>query len=108
DREPGAFAEYVAVAAENVFPVKPGVSDSQAVMIEPLANGVHLFTLIGKHNFGSLAIYGAGTQGILMLSLARLLGYRDIAVVDTNPARLRVAETLGTALTLDPTAGDPA
>jgi len=108
DREEGAFAEYVAVAARNVFPLKPGVSDAQAVLIEPLANGVHLFSLIEKHVFGTLAIYGAGTQGILMLALARLLGYRDIAVVDTNPARLTVAEKFGAARCLNPKDGDPA
>ena len=43
-----------------------------AVMVEPLANGIHLFNLIERHQFGTLAIYGAGTQGILMLALAQL------------------------------------
>jgi 2-desacetyl-2-hydroxyethyl bacteriochlorophyllide A dehydrogenase len=108
DREAGAFAEYVAVKANNVFPLKEGVADEQAVMIEPLANGVHLFGLIRQHNFGSLAIYGAGTQGILMLALARLLGYREIAIVDTNPARLAVAEEFGADLRINPKETDPA
>jgi 2-desacetyl-2-hydroxyethyl bacteriochlorophyllide A dehydrogenase len=107
DREPGAFAEYAAVAARNVFPLKPGVSEAQAIMVEPLANGVHLFSLIRKHNFGTLAIFGAGTQGILMLQLARLLGYRDIAIVDTNPARLAIAERFGAPLRLNPKDGSP-
>jgi len=108
DREAGAFAEYVAVAARNLYPLRPHISNTQAVMVEPLANGVHLFSLISRHNFGTLAIYGAGTQGILMLSLARLLGYRDIAVVESNPARLQVAEKLGASLTVNPTQEDPA
>lgn len=108
DREPGAFAEYVAVKAANVYPLKPGVSDLQAVMIEPLANGVHLFRLIEKHKFGTLAIYGAGTQGILMLSLARLLGYRDIAMVDTNTARLAVSERIGATRLVNPIEVDAA
>src|ERR1043166_8347700 len=77
-------------------------------MIEPLANGVHLFRLMDKHKFGSLALYGAGTQGILMLQLARLLGYRDIAVVDTNTARLSVARELGASLVIDVRESDPA
>jgi 2-desacetyl-2-hydroxyethyl bacteriochlorophyllide A dehydrogenase len=71
-------------------------------MVEPLANGVHLFNLIRRHQFGSLAIFGAGTQGILMLALARLLGYRRIAVVDTNPARLEVARKFGAEMRLNP------
>ncbi|HXG24791.1 MAG TPA: alcohol dehydrogenase catalytic domain-containing protein [Chthonomonadales bacterium] len=108
DREEGAFAEYVAVTARNLYRLPSHISNTQAVMIEPLANGVHLFALISRHNFGTLAIYGAGTQGILMLCLARLLGYRDIVVVDSNPARLEVAEKLGASLQLNPAEGDPA
>lgn len=108
DREPGAFAEYVAIKAANVFSLTAGVPDEQAVMVEPLANGVHLFNLIRRHQFGTLAIYGAGTQGILMLALARLLGYREIAIVDTNAARLAVATQFGAKLILDARDGDPA
>jgi 2-desacetyl-2-hydroxyethyl bacteriochlorophyllide A dehydrogenase len=105
DREEGAFAEYVAVTARNVFPLPAEVSDAQAVMVEPLANGVHLFNLINRHCFGTLAIYGAGTQGILMLQLARLLGYREIVLVDTNEARLEVARKVGATLCLNPKEG---
>lgn len=95
DKVDGAFADYVKVPARNLFPVPDGLPDERAVMIEPLANGVHLFTLIAKHNFGKLAIIGAGTQGGLLLSLARLLGYREIAIVDINAKRLEVAKSLG-------------
>jgi threonine dehydrogenase-like Zn-dependent dehydrogenase len=95
DRVEGAFAEYVNVAATNVFPVPDDLPDARAILIEPLANGVHLFTLIERHNFGTLAIIGGGTQGCLMLALARMLGYRDIAIVDVNAQRLEVARTLG-------------
>ncbi len=95
DKVPGAFAEYVILPAKNVFPIPDDLPDYRAVMIEPLANGVHLFNLITRHSFGTLAIFGAGTQGCLMLSLARLLGYREIAIVDVNPQRLEVAKGLG-------------
>lgn len=95
DKVEGAFAEYAVVPAANVFPVPDGLPDEKAIMIEPLANGVHLFRLISRHNFGSLVIVGAGTQGSLLLSLARMLGYRDIVMVDVNPARLEVSQTLG-------------
>jgi 2-desacetyl-2-hydroxyethyl bacteriochlorophyllide A dehydrogenase len=101
DLVPGSFAEYVAVPARNVFRAPAEMSDSQAVMVEPLAVGIHLLTLISRHNFDSMAILGAGTQGVLILSAARLLGYRDIAVVDTNPRRLAVAERFGASRLID-------
>jgi 2-desacetyl-2-hydroxyethyl bacteriochlorophyllide A dehydrogenase len=106
DREEGAFAEYVAVKADNLFPMRSDVTDQQAVMVEPLANGIHLFNLINRHKFGSLAILGAGTQGILMLALARLHGYRDIIVVDTSPERLAIAERFGAEHRLNPLESD--
>lgn len=107
DRVEGAFAEYAVVPAKNVFPVPNDLPDPRAVMIEPLANGVHLFNLISRHGFGTLAIIGAGTQGSLMLSLARLLGYRDIAIVDINPARLEVAKRLGAKYPINAKEADP-
>lgn len=101
DRVPGAFADYVAVPASNIFPVPDSLPDEKAVMIEPLANGVHLFSLIRQHNFGKIALFGAGTQGCLMLSLARLLGYREIAIVDVNADRLEAARKLGAKYIID-------
>ncbi len=108
DRIPGAFAEYVTVPARNVFPLPDDLPDNRAVMIEPLANGVHLFRLIARHNFGSIAFFGAGTQGCLMLTLARLLGYREIAMVDINPSRLEVAKGLGAKYLIHAGETDPA
>lgn len=102
DQEAGAFAQYVAIDARNVFPIPQHMPNEQAVMIEPLSNAVHLFSLIRQHRFGSLALYGAGTQGILLLSVAQLLGYRDIVVVDTSDARLHIAEHLGAAKVINP------
>ncbi len=95
DNVAGGFAEYVAVPARNVFALPDSLPDARAVLIEPLANAIHLFGLIRRHNFGTLALFGAGTLGSLMLSLARLLGYREIAIVDVNPQRLEVARSLG-------------
>ncbi|MCS6775338.1 MAG: alcohol dehydrogenase catalytic domain-containing protein [Chloroherpetonaceae bacterium] len=107
DRLHGAFAEYVVVRATNVFPIPEDLPDVRAVMIEPLANGVHLFTLITARPFSTLALFGAGTQGCLLLLLARMLGYRDIAVVDVNPERLKVAAQLGARWTIHAGQADP-
>ena len=101
DELPGGFAERVAVSASNVFPLPDDLPDERAVMIEPLANGVRLFNHISRHSFGTLAIFGAGTQGSLLVSLARLLGYREIAIVDVNAQRLDVARGLGAKYLID-------
>jgi threonine dehydrogenase-like Zn-dependent dehydrogenase len=49
-----------------------------------------------------MAIFGGGTQGALALMLARLLGHRDVAVVETCPERHALSGELGAALCLDP------
>lgn len=107
DDLPGGFAERVAIRAANVFPVPDSLPDDRAVMIEPLANGVRLFNQISRHQFGNLAVFGAGTQGSLIVSLARLLGYREIAVVDVNPQRLAVVERLGAKYCINARDTDP-
>ena len=107
DREHGAFAEFVAVSENNLFPIPPNVPLERAIMVEPLANSVHLLRMAGAGGFQSLAIIGGGTQGILALMLARLLGHRSIAVVETNAERRDVALSQGASLVIDPGQADP-
>jgi 2-desacetyl-2-hydroxyethyl bacteriochlorophyllide A dehydrogenase len=107
DRRAGAFAAYVAVPAANIVPIPDDLPDHRAAMIEPLANGVHIFGLISGPRFGSLVIFGAGTQGILLVRMARLLGYRDIVSLDVNPLRLETAKEMGARHALDVRSTDP-
>lgn len=110
DRTHGAFAEAVCVPAGNALPLPDHVPDAAAVMIEPLANAVHLLSLAPASGglFPSAAIFGGGTLGVAILSVARARGIRAVAVVEPNPRRARVAETLGAEQVLDPKAGDAA
>jgi 2-desacetyl-2-hydroxyethyl bacteriochlorophyllide A dehydrogenase len=102
DHEQGGFAEYVAVDAANLWPLPTGVTARAAVMVEPLANAVHVMGLAEAGRFQTMAIFGGGTQGALALMLARLLGHRDVAVVETCPERRALSGELGAALCLDP------
>lgn len=108
DTTPGAFAEYVRIPARNVLPLPDRVSDAAAVMIEPLANAVHLVSLAPPHagTFPTAAIFGAGTLGIAILSVARARGVRVVAVSEPNPRRGAVAERLGAERLLDPRSVD--
>lgn len=110
DRVPGAMAEFVAVPARNLLELPEGVDAGAAVMIEPLANAVHLIAMAPPHAglYPSAAIWGAGTLGIAILSVARARGIRVVAVVETNPRRGEVARTLGAETVLDPRAVDAA
>ncbi|NLH99887.1 MAG: alcohol dehydrogenase catalytic domain-containing protein [Chthonomonadales bacterium] len=103
----GAFADYVAVDAANLTSVPDMMQPTAALMVEPLANSVHVLGLAEAGRFQSLAIIGGGTQGVLALALARLLGHRDIAVVESHPDRRTIAAELGASLVINPAETDP-
>jgi L-iditol 2-dehydrogenase len=104
----GAFAEAVAIPLRNVTPLPDSVSDTEAVMIEPLANAVHLVSHAPQHAgmYPTAVIYGGGTLGAAILSVCRARGIRVLAVVEINPARGKVAETLGAERVLNPKTQD--
>jgi threonine dehydrogenase-like Zn-dependent dehydrogenase len=98
---PGGFAELVAVPRESVVPLPPGISVFTASLAEPLANAVHIFNKNAHGLLRRIAIFGAGTQGLLALHLARLLSPAALISVDVVPARLAVAEHLGATAALN-------
>ncbi len=107
DTTEGAFADYVLAPANHLYPVAESLSNEKAVMVEPLANGVHLFTRMASPHPNRLVIFGAGTQGCLLTALAVRYGCREIAVVDINAERLAVAQTLGATSLINASESDP-
>ena len=97
-----AFAEQVSVPVSSLFSIPENLPDEVAVLPEPVACAVHLLSMIESDKFGTLAILGAGTQGILVLILAKLLGYQSILITDINQKRLSVASQLGATQILNP------
>jgi 2-desacetyl-2-hydroxyethyl bacteriochlorophyllide A dehydrogenase len=97
DRRNGAFAEWVAVPARNLQLLPDHVTDNAAVMIEPLANAFHLLNHIPMHSglLPTAAIFGCGTLGAAILSVALARGVKVIAVAEPNPQRAKVAQALG-------------
>ncbi|KAA3638002.1 MAG: L-threonine 3-dehydrogenase [Armatimonadetes bacterium] len=101
---PGAFAEFVAIPGSNVQPLPAGVSDDIGCILDPLGNAVHTtlnFDLVGE----DVLITGAGPIGMMSVAIARHVGARSIVVTDVNEYRLRLAETLGADVELNPTQG---
>ena len=103
---PGGFAEYTAVPRASVVRVPAGMSVFTASLAEPLANAVHIFN---RHLHGlvrRIAIFGAGTQGVMALHLAHLLSPAVLVSVDIVPARLALAERVGATAALNARTGD--
>jgi threonine dehydrogenase-like Zn-dependent dehydrogenase len=77
-----------------------------ASLAEPLANAVHIFNRNVQGLVRRIAIFGAGTQGVMALHLARLLSPAVLAAVDIVPARLALAARLGATAALNAGAED--
>jgi len=107
----GACATYVSVPAELCVLLPETLDVRDAALLEPLSCAVHAFDLLGPRLGSSLAIYGSGTMGLMMLQLALHAGFTSIDVIDPNPAKLVAARELGASQTVaraeeaDPGAG---
>lgn len=96
----GAFAEYVAVPAENVFPVPDHISDDVASILDPLGNATHTalaFDVVGE----DVLVTGAGPIGLMASAIARHIGARFVVVTDINPYRLGLAKGFGVDRAVD-------
>jgi threonine 3-dehydrogenase len=98
---PGAFAEYVALPAANVFPLPPHIDDDTAAILDPLGNATHtalFFDVVGE----DVLITGAGPIGTMAAAIVRHLGARFIVVTDINDYRLQLAAAMGADRVVDP------
>jgi threonine 3-dehydrogenase len=100
DRD-GAFAEYVAIPAKNLWVNHPDIPDQIATLQEPLGNA--LDTLMAEGVAGKrILITGAGPIGLMCAALARACGASRIMISDPNEYRLSLAGKLGADIVLNP------
>lgn len=128
---PGGQVEYVLVPESAVVPAPEGFPTLAGVLVEPLANAVHLLSAckaglegtversierslergIGGRPqgmiHGTMAIFGTGTVGMLTLALARLAGMSHIFAVDVDSWRLQRAKDAGADLCVNADREDP-
>jgi alcohol dehydrogenase len=90
DRHDGAFAEYLVLTSVNLHQVPDGVSDDQAVFVEPLAAAITAVDDAVKITPDDrLVIVGAGKLGLLTAQAARARGLAPTVVVRREaPAKL--------------------
>ncbi len=92
----GAFAEYVAVPAANIWPVHEDISSEIAAIMDPLGNAVHTalsFDLVGE----DVLITGAGPIGIMAAAVCHAAGARHIVITDVNTHRLKLVDLMRVA-----------
>ncbi len=93
DRD-GAFAQFVAVPEENVWPVHASIPDHIAAIFDPLGNAMHTVMAAGVSG-KSVLITGVGIIGLMAVTVARAAGAQQIFVTDRDEHRLQIAKELG-------------
>jgi threonine 3-dehydrogenase len=100
----GAFAEYIAVPAFNVFKLPTAISDEMASILDPFGNATHTalsFDLVGE----DVLITGAGPIGVMAVAIAKFAGARHVVITDVNDYRLDLARKMGASVALNVTDG---
>ncbi|HET6588084.1 MAG TPA: L-threonine 3-dehydrogenase [Oleiagrimonas sp.] len=90
----GAFAEYVAVPATNLWPIPDSIPSELAAFFDPYGNAAHCaleFDMVGE----DVLITGAGPIGIIAAGIAKHVGARNVVVTDVNDYRLKLAAEMG-------------
>ena len=106
-RVPGAFAEKVAIKAQNLTILPDDLSFVEAALAEPLACSVHAVRLAIQHanddQTVNIAILGGGAIGLLASKVFLNYGYQNIWIAEPNPLRRSMLEKMGNFTTYDPT-----
>ena len=110
----GAFAEYMAMPASNLWPIPDQIPSELAAFFDPYGNGgvdLHFqpgdlvaqqqpallespqaeFDVVGE----DVLITGAGPIGVMAAGICKHIGARNVVVTDVNDYRLKLAADMG-------------
>jgi len=96
----GAYAEYIAVPAQNAWPDPEDMPLSIASLQENFGNAVHTASVVqmgGK----KVLVTGAGPVGVMAMMTAKALGARAVYVTDISDYRLELAAKVGADLVVN-------
>jgi threonine dehydrogenase-like Zn-dependent dehydrogenase len=91
----GAFTPYFLADQDWLHKLPKSISYPEGALVEPLAVAIHAFKRADLKMGQSVAVFGAGPIGQLLIMLARNAGAGDIYAVDLMPFRLAQALNLG-------------
>lgn len=103
----GGFAEYVKIHKNSlVHKIPDSFTLEEAVLVEPLACGMHAVELAGIKHDDVVVIAGLGAIGAAMVRMAQLMLPRLIIGIDLREHRLTMGESYGADVVLNPAKQD--
>tara|TARA_B110000495_G_scaffold127770_1_gene111189 strand:- start:424 stop:1131 length:708 start_codon:yes stop_codon:yes gene_type:complete len=98
----GGFAPSISFALDRLYTVAPSLSDTQAAILEPVTVAVHAVRRTGIRLGESVVVIGGGPIGLLTLQAAKAAGAGHLTLIEPEPLRRQLGESLGANLLIDP------
>jgi 2-desacetyl-2-hydroxyethyl bacteriochlorophyllide A dehydrogenase len=102
----GGMADYFTLPANRLHIVPDSLDYRAAALIEPLSTPVHAVRLAGDVTGRTAVVLGAGTIGLLLLSVLRARGIGRVVVTDPLADKRDRATALGADVVVDAMAAD--
>ena len=104
---PGAFAEYMLVRENMLFPKPAAIPFDTAAITEPLSGAWKGMIQYSQMRLADdVAVIGVGSIGLLCMMVAKAAGAGRLIAIDTGEHARRNALALGATHAIDPRAGD--
>ncbi len=94
-KDPGCFAQYTKLPAENLLKIDDNLSFENASMIEPACVALHGLYKTKIQPGDDVAVMGCGTIGILAIQWAKIFGAKRIIAIDIDEEKLNLAKKAG-------------
>jgi L-iditol 2-dehydrogenase len=98
----GGMATFQVVPERIAYKLPDGLDPRIGALAEPLSCCVHAMDRLAPRSGTSVALWGAGPAGLIMLTLFRIAGLTPIVVVEPDDARRELALRFGAGATVDP------
>lgn len=94
-RTDGGFAEYCTVPEKNLFLLPKGIDDRSGAFIEPISVALHVVRRSDFKKGKRALVFGAGAIGLLVAVWLKIMGVKEIVIVDIRHESIEIAKKLG-------------
>jgi L-iditol 2-dehydrogenase len=98
-RQQGAFAEFIVVPQQAIYPVPNDLPFEHAALVEPVSVALHAVGRLRINLGDSAVVVGSGMIGLLVIQALKIAGCEEVIAIDLDDDRLRLAAELGASAT---------
>lgn len=98
----GGFAEYSVVPSKMIHKIPDHMTWEQAALVEPTAVAVHAVRQSELKIGDTVAVFGTGPIGLLVIQAAKAAGASQIIAVEVSTERREIAKQVGAHIVVNP------